>query len=240
MFKDLIKTIIRKSGFEVRRFSPITSEAARMQCLFNYYNIDLVLDVGANRGDYAKFIRELGYAGRIVSFEPLSSAYSQLQASSCKDPLWEVAPRTAIGSKNEEVTINIAANSQSSSILEMLETHVEACPASAYCGSERVSLSRLDTIAKNYINSDTSSIFLKMDVQGFEKEAIAGASQILHLIKGIQVELSLVPLYKGEFFYKEMIELIENLGYELYGVIPGFTDVKTGRLMQMDGIFFKQ
>jgi FkbM family methyltransferase len=210
-----------------------------MQRLLAYNNIDLVFDVGANIGQYAKLLRELGYSGRIVSFEPLSSAYSRLKAVSEKDPLWEIAPQAAIGNQEGEIIINIAGNSQSSSALPMLDAHLESAPESAYSGSETVKLSRLDTIAKDYIKSETKSIFLKIDVQGLEKQVLEGATAILPLVKGIKLELSLVPLYEGQVLFKEMIDIVEKLGYELYGIEPGFTAEKTGRMLQMDGIFFK-
>lgn len=239
MLKKTIKKLARSLGVDLKRYNVQTSEAAKMQRLLAYHNIDLVFDVGANIGQYAKLLRELGYSGRIVSFEPLSSAYSQLKAVSEKDPLWEIAPQTAIGNQEGEITINIAGNSQSSSALPMLDAHLESAPESAYSGSETVKLSRLDTLAKDYIKSETKSIFLKIDVQGLEKQVLEGATAILPLVKGIKLELSLVPLYEGQVLFKEMIDIVEKLGYELYGIEPGFTAEKTGRMLQMDGIFFK-
>ncbi|MFM6330712.1 MAG: FkbM family methyltransferase [Microcystis panniformis] len=240
MLKKTIKKLSRSLGVDLKRYNVQTSEAAKMQRLLAYHNIDLVFDVGANIGQYAKLLRELGYSGRIVSFEPLSSAYSQLKAVSKKDPLWEIAPQTAIGNQEGEIIINIAGNSYSSSALPMLDAHLESAPESAYSGSETVKLSRLDTIAKDYIKSETKSIFLKIDVQGLEKQVIEGATAIMPLVKGIKLELSLVPLYEGQVLFKEMIDIVEKLGYELYGIEPGFTAEKTGRMLQMDGIFFKQ
>ena len=239
MLKKIIKKLARSLGIDLKRYNVQTSEAAKMHRLLAYHNIDLVLDVGANIGQYAKLLRELGYSGRIVSFEPLSSAYSQLKAVSKKDPLWEIAPQAAIGNQEGEIIINIAGNSYSSSALPMLDAHLESAPESAYSGSETVKLSRLDTIAKDYIKSETKSIFLKIDVQGLEKQVLEGATAILPLVKGIKLELSLVPLYEGQVLFKEMIDIVEKLGYELYGIEPGFTAEKTGRMLQMDGIFFK-
>jgi len=239
MIKKTIKKLSRSLGIDLKRYNIQTSEAAKMHRLLAYHNIDLVFDVGANIGQYAKLLRELGYSGRIVSFEPLSSAYSQLKAVSEKDPLWEIAPQTAIGNQEGEIVINIAGNSYSSSALPMLGAHLESAPESAYSGSETVKLSRLDTIAKDYIKSETKSIFLKIDVQGLEKQVLEGATAILPLVKGIKLELSLVPLYEGQVLFKEMIDIVEKLGYELYGIEPGFTAEKTGRMLQMDGIFFK-
>lgn len=239
MIKKTIKKLSRSLGVDLKRYNVQTSEAAKMQRLLAYNNIDLVFDVGANIGQYAKLLRELGYSGRIVSFEPLSSAYSQLKAVSKKEPLWEIAPQTAIGNQEGEIIINIAGNSYSSSALPMLDAHLESAPESAYSGSETVKLSRLDTLAKDYIKSETKSIFLKIDVQGLEKQVLEGATAILPLVKGIKLELSLVPLYEGQVLFQEMIDIVEKLGYELYGIEPGFTAEKTGRMLQMDGIFFK-
>ncbi|NJM87065.1 MAG: FkbM family methyltransferase [Hydrococcus sp. RU_2_2] len=240
MVKTVIKKLVRNLGFELKRYKPNLSETARMQQLLAYHKIDLVFDIGANIGQYAMFLREIGYSGRIVSFEPLSSAHAQLQALSSKDPLWEIAPRMAIGDRDDNITIQISANSQSSSVLEMLESHVKASPKSAYIDSETVQMCKLDTVAREYIQNNTTSIFLKIDVQGFEKQALEGATQTLSQVKGIQVELSLAPLYRDQLLFKEMLALVENLGYEPHAFVPGFTDLETGRLLQMDGIFFKQ
>ena len=71
-------------------------------------------------------------------------------------------------------------------------------------------------------------------------QVLSGASQVLGKIKGIQMELSLVPLYKGQTLFREMLDKLEHLGYELHAIVPGFTDFETGRLLQMDGIFFRK
>ena len=227
-------------GAELRRFSPDTSDVARMQRIFSYHKIDLVLDVGANTGQYAKHLREFGYTGKIVSFEPLSNAHSKLIAASKKDPLWEVAPRTAIGNRDGNIKINIAKNSFSSSALPILNSHLNAAPESAYIDSEIVDLHKLDSIAPRYIEGHAKSIYLKVDVQGFELQVLEGVAGLLQKIKGVQLELSLVPLYEGEPLFREMLDKLGQLGYDLYAVVPGFTDMKSGRLLQLDGIFFRR
>lgn len=227
-------------GIELKRYDPRSSEAAQMQLLLNSHKIDLVLDVGANVGQFGAFLRDIGYSGKIVSFEPLSSAYSKLKKLSKKDLLWEVAPRNAIGNIDGEIQINVSKNSQSSSVLKMLDSHLKAAPDAVYVDKEVVKLSKLDTVARDYIETDTCSIFLKIDVQGFETQVLEGASQILPKIKGIQIELSLVLLYEGQLLFRQIIDKMEHLGYELYAVIPNFVDPQTGRLLQLDGVFFKK
>lgn len=227
-------------GLELRLYTPGESDMARIGRLLSHHDINLVFDIGANTGQYAKYLREAGYPGRIVSFEPLSNAYTILTKAAKKDPLWEVAPRAAIGNRDGEITINIANNSVSSSVLPMLDSHVNAAPKSAYIGSESVKLCKLDTIAPQYINETCKSIYLKMDVQGFGLQVLEGASQILPRIKGLQIEISLVPLYEGELTLKDMLDKLDRLNYEFYAVIPGFTDMKSGRLLQLDGIFIQK
>ena len=238
MNKLLIKKIFNNLGLEISRYT--SSNVAQMRKMIKHHNIDLIIDVGANTGQYATSLREFVYSDRIISFEPLSSAYEKLVQNSKKDPLWEIAPRMAIGDHDGEITINIANNSVSSSVLEMLDSHAKAAPDSVYINSETVRLSRLDSIAKDYISKyQSKSIFLKIDVQGFERQVIEGANDILPLIKGLQLELSLVPLYKDQVLFEEMLKILKKEGYQLYSVIPGFNDPKMGRMLQMDGIFFK-
>lgn len=237
--KNIIKKFVRKLGFDLRKFSPETSEAARLQQLFHHHQFDLVLDVGANIGEYAQMLRDLGYAGKIVSFEPLSSAYAKLQLASGRDSQWEIASRAAVGSNDGEITINIANNSYSSSALEMLDSHVKASPDSYYIGSEVVPLRKLDTIARDYV-AHSNAAFLKIDVQGLEMQVLEGSRQILNKIMAVQMELSLTPLYKGETLFKDMIGTMEAFGYDLYNISAGCADPQTGRLLQVDAIFVKK
>jgi FkbM family methyltransferase len=234
-----LKKTANRLGIEVRKYAPSTSDRARLYTCLSYYSVDLVLDVGANDGGYAKTLRNIGYKGRIVSFEPTSGAYEKLKAKSKEDNLWDIAQRMALGNEETSTCINIASNSRSSSLLKMLDTHVKAEPSSAYFSSEVVEVHRLDQIYHQYAGNENTSTFLKIDVQGFEKQVIDGSLGVLNSIRCIQVELSLIPLYEGSLLFRDMLDFLEDLGYKLYAIIPGFSDKKTGRLLQMDGIFIK-
>jgi len=236
---SLVKYLFRACGLEVRRYTVDTSERCRIKRLLEHHGIDLVLDVGANTGQYGMFLRELDYRGMIVSFEPLSSAHEQLIKRSRNDPDWIIAPRMAIGDNSGEITLHISGNSQSSSVLNMLDAHSNAAPDSAYIGDQRVPLHRLDDIAGSYV-ANSSAAYLKIDVQGYESQVLEGSEHILPMIKGIQLELSLVPLYENQVLYREMIDKLDGLGYVLHALFPVFSDVQSGRLLQMDGIFFRK
>ncbi|WP_086757812.1 FkbM family methyltransferase [Nostoc sp. 106C] len=246
--KTALKNFTRKFGIDIVRYYPTPLERAKainfdregssFLKLLTLNSIDLMLDVGANTGQFGKELYESGYDCKVVSFEPLSSAYLQLVTASQSHPQWIVAERCAIGDINGEIEINISNNSQSSSILPMLQAHLDAAPQSAYVGSEKVKIYRLSDIAGQYIKK-AKATFLKVDVQGFEDQVLAGAEEILPNIQGIQLEMSFVPLYKGEILFDEMLIKMKNLGFKLYNIYPGFTDYRTGRMLQAIGIFFK-
>jgi len=238
MIKKTIKKLIRYLGFDLIKYAPALSTNARILKFFSTYKIDTVLDVGANTGQYALWLRGSGYKGRIISFEPLSKAYSHLVTNSKKDSNWVIAPRMALGNEEGEKFINIAGNYVSSSILKMSDIHIKAAPESANIGSEKIQINKLDNIIKTFIKAN-NNIFLKIDVQGYELQVLEGASKILPKIKGMQIEFSLVPLYEGQSFFLDMLDYIINLGFELYDILPVFSDKKSGRLLQFDGFFFR-
>jgi FkbM family methyltransferase len=238
MFKSSVKRGFRKLGIDLQRFDPVHSIQARFNAMLSYHRINLVFDVGANKGQFAESIREAGFVGRIVSFEPQSSAWAKLAEACRSDPLWEAAPRTAIGSEDGEITMNIAANSWSSSALGMLNTHLAAAPDSAYVGRETVPIGRLDTIAGGYLDSN-SRLLIKMDTQGFEDRVLDGAPEILLKTAGLHMELALAPLYENQCNYDEMLDRVKGLGFTLWGIDPGFFDSKSGRTLSVDATLFR-
>lgn len=233
-----VKRFLKHRGILIDRHTCATSADLRLVRMLTVNNVDLVLDVGANTGGYATTIREAGYTGRILSFEPLSAAHSRLSTATAADPNWSAVPRMALGEHDGEITINIAGNSASSSILPMTDGHRGAAPESAYVGTETADVRRLDGIRHPYI-VDAKTPFLKIDTQGYEAQVLAGATAILPLVKGVQLELSLRQLYEGQSLWREVIASLETAGFELWAIVPGFFDPKTGRMLQCDGIFFR-
>ena len=237
--REVVRGLLRNIfGLEVRRLKSISTPEAQMVASLRKFDIDLVLDVGANTGQFASDLRHCGYAGRIVSFEPLSQAHSELLRNSAGDPMWEAFPRCALGDQEGEIEINIAGNSESSSILPMLELHRSTAPEAIYQGKEIVPIKTLDAVAGQYLK-DARAPFLKIDTQGFEWQVLDGARDILPHIKGISVELSLVPLYEGQHLWREGIDRLEAAGFTLWSFKPAFTDLSQGRILQMDGVFYR-
>jgi FkbM family methyltransferase len=236
--KNKIRKLLWKTGVEVCRFAPDSHILARRKQLLHHYDVDIVLDIGANAGQYAKELRtDLGYKGQIYSFEPLSSAFKDLSINSDKDEKWHVF-NMALGSNEGTEEINIAGNSYSSSMLEMLSTHEESAPESKYIGKEIIKIKKLDSIFEG-LCKDSDNVYMKIDTQGFESEVIKGANNSLPKIDTIQMEMSLVPLYSGELPFEEMCMRMRESGYNLVGLEPGFCDPNSGQLLQVDGIFHR-
>lgn len=225
-------------GRDPVRSQPIPPALARRRKLLEGYKIDIVLDVGANTGQYGKELRAIGYKGRIVSFEPLTSAYKELLKTANSDGSW-IALRFALGDAEGKAVLNIAGNSMSSSILDMLPSHAKSAPESQYVGREQVEVRTLDSVFDT-ICSQEQSILLKIDTQGFEKHVLDGAERSLRFINTIQLEMSLIPLYQGELLFPELSQLLYQKGYRLASIEPVFADRETGQLLQIDGIFHRQ
>jgi FkbM family methyltransferase len=199
---------------------------------------DTVFDIGASVGQYALSLRKCGFRGRIVSFEAIPSVHAKLSAAAAKDPDWIVAPCCALGSAPGEAQINVAGNSVSSSLLPMNDAHLRAAPESKYVAVETVRVERLDDIARPLLPKG-GGLLLKVDTQGYEEEVLSGAASILENVSAMQLELSLLPLYRGAPSFRRMLELCEDLGFELHGLIPGFYERRTNRLLQVDGLFLR-
>ncbi|WP_018078845.1 FkbM family methyltransferase [Thiobacillus denitrificans] len=233
-----IKELALKAGVEVNWYNPAQSDIARLFKLFETHKIDTILDVGANDGGYGKMLRQGGYTGAILSFEPLAEAHGKLVDAAAGDTAWQIASRMAIGASAGEIEINVAGNSTSSSILPMQSSHESAAPQSRYVGTEKVPLNRLDGVIHPFIEQ-SRKLLLKVDTQGYEMPVLEGAESLLPRVHGIQLELSLVPLYEGQVLYKAMIEWLAARGFELWSVMPGFVNQSSGRMLQMDGVFFR-
>ena len=237
--KRLIRSALNAVGYDIHRFSASESSWAQLSRLLAAQQIDFVIDVGANAGQYAQQLRFLDYRGDILSFEPMQNAHAKLQQASKNDPRWQAATRACVGDREGSITLQVSANNESNSVLDVLPASVDAAPQSQCVRREEVPMTTLDAYFRKQPPRAGAVSFLKLDVQGFEHQVLAGARETLAWCRGIQCELSLVPLYKDQLLLTEMLVLLRDLGFELHAMLPGFTDERTGRSLQMDGIFFR-
>jgi FkbM family methyltransferase len=234
-----LKRLLKRAGLELRKLENVNSEETVLQHLLDLMQPTAVLDVGANTGQFARLLREVGYRGLIVSFEAIPDVHSVLSAGTNGDPMWVIAPCAALGSAPGELQINVSKNSVSSSMLPMRKLHVAAAPDSVYVGTRTVRVARLDELAPPLV-PEGARLFLKIDTQGYEKEVLLGATGLLEHARVVQVEMSLLQLYEGAPTFTEMLSYLESLGYQLFSLVPGFRNVRSGRLLQADGFFVRE
>jgi len=232
------KQLLRRMGYDLSRIDRASHPLARRKMLLETNAVDVVLDVGANAGQFAmETRRDVGFSGRIISFEPLSSAFELLQNNAGGDPLWQVI-NCALGSAESSQEINVAGNSYSSSLLNMLSAHLRAAPDSRYVAKERIEVRSLDSMFDGLCSGD-DSVYLKIDTQGYESEVIRGAEEALARIGTVQLEMSLVPLYEGQGTFADLHGLLSEKGFRLVSVEPGFSDPALGQMLQVDGIYHR-
>ncbi len=229
---------LRGAGWDIIRWTGLQHPLGQRMRLFRHYGVSVVLDVGANEGQHGHELRLARYDGRIVSFEPMAAPFAVLATAARSDPGWD-AIRLALGETDTEIEINVSRNSVSSSILPILPASVEAAAMTSFVREETVAMRRLDGIFDRYVRAGEVT-FLKLDVQGYELHALAGATDVMDRIAGIQAEMSLVPLYEGAPLWTDIVAWAKEHGFALMGLEPGFAHPSSGRLLQVDGIFFRE
>jgi FkbM family methyltransferase len=234
----LPQRLARRLGYDLTPRRKARPHEAQLAAVLARFQISCVLDVGANVGQYAAMLRERGFAGRIVSFEPLADAHAALGKRAAADGRWQIAPRLAIGDRDGEVELEVSAESDMSSILSQSDLLRQISPSSAVLRRERVPMARLETAARPYLEPG-DRIFLKIDTQGFEPQVLAGAGSLLARLCGLQLEMSLVPCYQGEVGFRAMLDRLAAAGFEPYLFIPGYFERKLSRQLQLDGVFMR-
>lgn len=192
-----------------------------------------IIDIGANRGQFSILSREYFPDAKIIAFEPLlepSEIYHRIFSS---DPLTTLFTY-AIGSKNELTTIHISNADDSSSLFP-----ISSLQSNLYKGTfekeiATVQVKPLDTVLNPL--DIIQPAFLKIDVQGYEKEVLLGCSSLLNLFQFVYVECSFVELYEGQSLTHEVIELLGQAGFMLSGVYNMSYD-KKGMAIQGDFLF---
>ena len=226
---------LRRAGFDIVRYDAERFPELRRIQMIRERRASLVLDVGANTGPFARGLRDAGYSGRIVSFEPQSSAYSELAAASADDLRWECR-RVALGDRSGQAELHLAGNSSSSSLLDMSPQHLASAPESRFVGDEVVPVASLDSLRHELIQP-SDRVYLKVDVQGLELEVLRGAVETLRQVVLVEAELSLVQLYEGAPLFAEVIEHLAMSGFGVLALEPVFIDPTDRRVLQVDGLF---
>jgi len=229
------RALLRRTGVDLVRYPWLPPN--HVSNYLRLFAIDTVLDVGANKGQYALALRRAGYNGRIISFEPGREAFQILQQVATKDPQWRCY-QLALGAQIGLRTLQIAAASEYSSFLPITETAVRADSFAQMHSEEEVEVVTIDSLWHDHVGLQ-SRVLLKLDTQGFEREILRGAMESLGQIVGVQLELTVSSTYVGQPTIEEMLPLLRGHGFQLFALYEGFRENDTGRLIELDGLFFR-
>lgn len=226
-----LKNTIRKIGFDVVHFSNNYSDYVVKNAIRSH-EISTILDVGANRGQFAKHALDYGFRGTIHSFEPFPAAFSGLVKAARSHPHWHAHP-VALARVIGIADLNIGANDQTCSLRSTLAGVAEAIPDLQSAGRVEVATSTLDAFLDSQ-RIDAGSCFLKLDVQGSERDVLAGGAAALSRVPLLQVETAITPTYEGETQLSEMIDYVHDIGMVVRAFRDVFASPTTGELMQVD------
>lgn len=228
--RRLARRIVRAAGFS-RRIAPSFSEV-----MFSL-GTDLVLDVGANDGAYGREIRDAGYRGRILSFEPNPQAFRRLENAVNRDAAWKIEP-LGLGDETKVLKLNIS-NADVFSSFKNLNAFGEMSSGSQVVDEVEVQVVRLDDYLKRY-DVHVNNAYLKVDTQGFEREVLAGMGERISEVSAIQIEAPLVSSYMNDFDWVESILYMRERGFEVATVVCNSVVPGMAQIRELDIVFVRQ
>jgi FkbM family methyltransferase len=241
-FSQYVTEVARRHGVHIRlaraarRYGLDVRESSKHPNLVDFINdrkIDVVLDVGANSGQFGQKLRGFGYTGVIVSYEPVSSAFKHLEGIAKSDDKWSVN-NFAIGADSGQLDMNISANSKFSSPLSLRDNAQEFHGGIVTDRVESVPVWTLDHVATEC----DGNILIKIDTQGFERQVIEGGRKIVARSKGVLMELPIIALYKNSWRLSEAIEYMDSIGFVPTQIDPvNYHPVDRQALVEIDCLF---
>ncbi len=225
VFTTIIKKSIHKAanvfGFDVIKKGHFDQGlGTHLSKVFKSREIDCVLDVGANSGQYGKYLRDIGYTGYIVSFEPVKSVFDELVKNSSADAKW-ICHNLALGDETQTLRINVFEDTQFSSFLEASDYSKTMWEVIRQSSAEDVAVARLDEVFDGIKGATgCQNFYLKLDTQGFDLKVFRGAGESLRHIHAMQSELSLISVYEGMERSFAGLEQYRDAGFLISGMFP--------------------
>ena len=215
--KQLVREALRRAGYEITRIpvgGSLELEVAVGQVL-RAREITTVVDIGAHEGGYGAMLRRLGFAGRIVSFEPAPSVAARLAARA--DDGW-IVKQLAVGERDEQAVLLEYPNGQLSSL------HAPSQIGTGWWGMADatrtpVTVRRLDAVARD-LGLTPQRTFVKIDTQGHDLSVIAGGRTFLADAVGLQIEIPMFQAYEAEASWDTLLGAAFDLGFHLVGLFP--------------------
>ena len=230
----LHRKIAQIFGYELIKRNKHPTLSPHIINLINHYKIDLVLDVGANDGQFGNMLRTEGYKREIHSFEPVSQSFEKLQKNCLRDEKWFVY-KLAMGAANGKDTINVTEASDMSSFLTPNKFGGKEFKKLNVVQREMVEIETIDGFLSRQITDfNKRRIFLKMDTQGYDLKVLEGSLNAIDCIVCILSEISLIPIYSGMPHYLDALRKYEEYGFVVTGLYPISRNKKNLSVIEMD------
>ena len=234
----ILRRLARAVGYDLVPRRKLRELDAQLAFTLRRQEVDAVIDVGANAGQYARRLRAAGWRGAILSIEPIPELQAALARAAAADPLWEVAPPLALGETGGTVTLEVSAEADMSSTLPQSPLLRTISPSSVVRRRIEVPRQRLDQL-ELVCRRPWRRLFVKVDVQGAEPAVLAGMTGLWDRVAGLQLELALLPLYQGERPWLELVADMAQRGFAPYLLFPGYFAKALGRQVQLDAVFYR-
>lgn len=195
-----------------------------------------IIDAGANAGQFSRAALEVFPEVNVLAFEPQPEVAAQWHQHIQGHDRAELI-QAALGSTDGTLRLHTNAYSLSTSALPLHDNHLEAYPNATPSGTVDVPVHRLDTVLQNH--TLPVPILLKLDLQGYELEALRGAEHTLQRVQYVLLESSFKPLYQGEPLFDEVYAFMRDRGFRLLrpvGWMVGHAD----EILQADLLFERQ
>ena len=238
--KTLARKWLRSLGYELVPYPPKVWVRSRdlLTMVFDKLSIDCVFDVGANHGQYGNQLRDIGYKGWIVSFEPVHAHSEELAKLAAALPPWRVF-NYALGSANGQAEINICEEDELTSLLTPLGP-TKSHPGNRVVNKETIGVRRLDSIFDECTAGIAAPrLYLKLDTQGYDLEVVRGAGGVLDKFMGAQTEVSFRPIYQGMPGYVETLREFETRGFTVVDFMPVAAEAGGLAAIEMDCVLVR-
>lgn len=194
-----------------------------------------IVDVGANRGQFSLAARHFFPEAEITAFEPLAGPATTWRVVFADDARASLVG-VALGPVSGDALLNVSGRDDSSSLLPITAEQEGLFPGTAQVGTEAVRVARLvDHLPVAEIQVPA---LLKIDVQGFELQVLAGCEDVLSRFDLIYAECSFIELYEGQALADEVIAWLRHRGFLLRGIYHVVYDA--GRAVQGDFLFARK
>jgi FkbM family methyltransferase len=236
--KRLARQTAQMLGLEVRRSGPASRPDLRLSHYLAQEKIEQLIDVGANRGQFAELIFSAGYDGEIVSIEAMPTAHGEL-VDRARNSVhnWRILPAMALSATSGTTTFHVNSSDATSSLLAASDAARLSIPGITPNETILVQTKRLDDLVDE-LDLAAKRSFLKIDVQGGEGLVLEGAEKALDHVAGLVVELSLSELYQGQPLAMDILPALITRGFEIFDIAEAYRDSSSHRLQQIDVVLF--